>query len=218
MTAVVPLRLAAGGLLTLLALMALATPAAAHGRGSEATNFVSRIVQMPDIAGVTWEVFGGDQYLSVTNTSDTEVVVAGYEGEPYLRVGPDGVYENQASEAAYVNEERYGDVGMLPDDVGPNFEPRWTQVASRPTYAWHDHRIHWMSPTLPPVVTDESREVVIPLGPGGSDQWVVPFTVDGTEHEVTGETRYVPPPSPLPWLALALVLTAPALLLSLIHI
>jgi hypothetical protein len=205
-------RLPVLALATLVAVVALGAPAAAHGRGSESSNFDSGIVDAPELAGVEWNTHGGDQYLSVTNESDTEIVVAGYEGEPYLRVGPDGVWENLSSEATYVNAERYGDIGMLPEGVGPNEPPEWVQVSTAPTYAWHDHRIHWMSPALPPVVTDPGREVVIPLGPGGSDQWVVPFTAGGVEHEVTGETRYVPPPSPLPWLALAFVLTAPALL------
>ena len=193
-------------LLSVLTVVATsAGPAAAHGRGSESTNFSSRVVDAPDLPGVTWEVYGGDQYLAVTNTSDTEIVVTGYSDEPYLRVGPDGVFHNLASEAAYRNAERYGEVTNIPENVGPQVAPRWKKVSGKPTYAWYDHRIHWMKPRSLPVVVDTREEALI-------NSWVVPFGGGGQDYEVTGELRWVPPPSPLPWLAIALLLTLPALL------
>ncbi len=189
----------------LLALLVLAGPASAHGRGSESTNFRSRILQTPDIPGVTWEIKGGDQYLVVTNTSEQEVVVSGYEKEPYLRVGPDGVFTNAASRATYVNGDRYGEVADLPPNLGPEQEPRWAKVSDEPTYAWHDHRIHWMSTQLPPIVTDASQQTLI-------NPWRVDFSYGGGQESLTGELLWIPAPSPLPWLAGALLLTAPALL------
>lgn len=182
-----------------------AGPAFAHGRGSESTNFSSRILKTPDLPGVTWEVYGGDQYLAVTNTSETELVVPGYENEPYLRIGRGGVFQNVASKATYLNGDRYGQVGTFPPDVGADQEPRWTRVSEEPTYAWHDHRIHWMSTAMPPSVTDPSRQTLV-------NPWEVPFSYGGEEQTISGELLWVPAPSPVPWIAGALVLTAPALL------
>jgi hypothetical protein len=199
-------RVAALALLTALLLTVMAVPAAAHGRGTESTNFSSRILQAPDLPGVTWEVFGGDQYLSVTNTTDTEVVVTGYEGEPYARIGPDGVFVNLASEATYVNADRYADIEGIPPDVGAEQEPRWDLVTGDTTYAWHDHRIHWMSPALPPQVTDPTKRTVV------NPEWEVPFIYGDRTETVTGELTWVPPPSPVTWIALAALLTLPALL------
>src|SRR5688572_11288700 len=96
-------RLTAVVMLALVGVGALAGSASAHGRGSESTNFESRVTAAPEIDGVTWDVYGGDQYLAVINSSDTEVVVEGYQGEPYARIGPDGVFLNLSSEATYVN-------------------------------------------------------------------------------------------------------------------
>src|SRR5687767_7036239 len=121
-------RLLTVSLLAFLTTAAVAGPASAHGRGGESTNFLSTILQAPQQEGVTWEIYGGDQYLAVTNTSDVELTVTGYQDEPYLRIGPEGVFENRASEAAYVNTDRYGEVGTIPPDVGPEEEPRWTKV------------------------------------------------------------------------------------------
>ena len=192
-------------LLGLLTLAVMAGPATAHGRSGEATNFESVILQAPDQEGVEWEIYGGDQYLAVTNTTDVELMVTGYQDEPYLRIGPDGVFENRASEAVYVNSDRFGEVGQIPSEVGPEFPPRWTKVSEEPTYAWHDHRIHWMSTQLPPMVVDTSVETLI-------NPWEVAYQYGDEPSKVTGELRWTPPPSPLPWLAAGFVLTAPALL------
>jgi hypothetical protein len=186
-------------------LVGLAGPAAAHGRGSDATNYRSQVTSQPDVPGVSWQVYGSDEFLSVTNTSDRELTVLGYEGEPYLRVGPEGVFENRASAATYQNTDRYANVGELPPDVGANEEPRWQQVSDANRYLWHDHRAHWMSQNLPPSVTDPNTETVV-------QQWEVPFTIDGRERTVEGELRWIPTPSAAVWLAAALLLTAPALL------
>ena len=204
-------RAAALGLITFVVMLSFATPVAAHGRGTESTNFRSRITAAPEIPGVTWSIYGGDQYLAVHNTTDTEVIVEGYEGEPYARIGPEGVLVNLASEATYVNEDRYAQVAV-PAEVGRDFEPRWDTVFEEPTFAWHDHRIHWMSAQLPPAVTDPSERVTVPMGTEESGEWSVPFTHGDDTYEVRGVLEWVPPPSPVPWLGLALVLTLPALL------
>ncbi len=188
-----------------LLLVALAAPAAAHGRGSDATNYRSQVTGEPDVPGVSWQIYGSDEFLSVTNASDTELTVLGYEGEPYLRVGPEGVFENRASAATYQNTDRYADIGELPPDVGVNEEPRWQRVSGANSYLWHDHRAHWMSRNLPPSVTDPSVETVV-------QRWEVPFMIGGGERLVEGELRWIPPPSAAVWLAVALLLTLTALL------
>lgn len=115
-----------GGALALLviALLALgAGPAAAHGGGDTAdgSNYDSRVAGVVEAATGTamdggelrWRVLGNDALLELRNAGDTEVVVSGYEGEPYLRVGPDGVFENVASPASILNDDRYG-LGTIP--------------------------------------------------------------------------------------------------------
>lgn len=190
----------------MVALVAMAAPASAHGRGSDATNFSSRVTDAPAIDGVRWEIYGGDELLEVENRTAAELLVPGYEGEPYLRVGPDGVYENQRSPATYLNNERYGQV-PVPEEADPEAEPEWVRISSSPSHAWHDHRIHWMSPSPPPSVEGtEGPTLVEELSP-----WEVPFVYEGQEFAVVGELRWVPGPSPWPWLALGLVVTLPAL-------
>ena len=184
----------------------LAGPALAHGRGSDATNYSSEITATPDLPGLTWRVHNGDEFLSLENASDQDVVVLGYDGEPYLRIGPDGVFENTRSAATYINADRFAAV-ETPADVDPAAAPEWARVGGGDAYAWHDHRIHFMSPQPPPRV-EADPSAVVEVFPDG---WAVPFTVADAEYEVTGTLTWVPPASPLPWLLGALVVTSVAL-------
>lgn len=187
-------------LLALLVPLLFAAPAAAHGRGSDATNYDSDVTEQPDLDGVTWQVRGGDEFLQVTNASDTELVVLGYSGEPYLRIGPDGVLVNRNSEATYLNADRYAEVS-IPPGVNPDADPEWEAVSDRPAYAWHDHRIHWMAFTLPPAVTDPGQRTLV-------QTWEVPFRYGDQDLVVAGELYWVPGSNPLVWLLPALLLVA----------
>lgn len=196
--------------LAALALLPLgATPALAHGRGRDTSNYMSRIVRAPDLPGVRWKIYNGDEFLGVENTSQTELAVPGYiPGDQYLRIGPQGVFVNRNSQAFYLNQDRYSRV-TPPAGVGPDAKPDWVKVSSTPQYAWHHHQIHWMSPALPPQVRDPGRLTRI-------SDWTVPFTYGGEQQELVGELLWVPGP-PL-WtvglwlLAALLVVAVPALL------
>src|SRR5215204_2392781 len=128
--------------------------ASAHGGGGDdATNYRTTVVESghPDLS---WRVYGGDALLELTNRTGAVVTVIGYREEPYLRFGPDGVFENQRSPTSYLNETRDGS-GDVPADADPAAEPIWRKMADGNRFAWHDHRAHWMAPTAPPmVVTD----------------------------------------------------------------
>ena len=49
------------------------------------------------------KVIENGRRLELTNDSSATVVVSGYENEPYLRIGPDGVFENTRSPAVFQN-------------------------------------------------------------------------------------------------------------------
>jgi hypothetical protein len=194
--------------LATLASLAVAGPASAHvGGGAAGSDFDGRVTSVsPDLPGVSVRVlqFGDD--LELVNRSDTEVEVPGYEAEPYLRIGPDGVWRNARSPATYINLDRYGRV-TLPGKADPRAEPEWVQLSTEPHYVWHDHRTHWMTRgLLPPVVAaDPGRSHTV-------SEWTVPIRYGDTPAEVAGVLTWSPPPSP--WLVwpvyAALVLLAAA--------
>ncbi|WP_341252955.1 hypothetical protein [Euzebya pacifica] len=194
-------RLLSTALLTMSLLILAAAPAAAHGRGSDASNFESRITETPSLDGLEWRVINSDEYLQLTNASSEEVAIPGYQGEPYLRIGPDGVFRNLNSQATYLNEDRFAQT-TIPADVDLEADPEWEQLSDGSSYAWHDHRIHWMADTDPPAVKAAPDETHLVTA------WTVPFEVGGEEHEVAGDLTWVPGGSALLWLLPALLLVS----------
>ena len=62
----------------------------------------------PPAEGLELEVAGGDRFLVLTNGTGKEVVVMGYDDEPYLRFLPNRVVEvNTRAPSKYANEDRY---------------------------------------------------------------------------------------------------------------
>ena len=82
--------------------------AAAHEQHGIGRGYVSTVAAIePNVLGVSAFVVGGDDRLLLRNLSGRTIVVRGYDGEPYLRISPDGVDENTRSPATYLNRERF---------------------------------------------------------------------------------------------------------------
>jgi hypothetical protein len=168
----------------------VACPAAAgHGDGA-ARGFTSTIKSVqPPLAGLSVQVLAGDDELRVRNDTGRELVITGYEGEPYLRFGADGgVSRNANSPATYLNDDRYGAVDV-PATASKDAEPDWERVSRGRAYDWHDHRIHWMSTTDPPKVRKAPTE------PHHVFDWSVAGTAGGTPLAISGSLDYTPPPA-----------------------
>jgi hypothetical protein len=145
-------------------------------------NFESSLDEIrPPAEGISVEVLGGDTFLQVRAEPGVEVLVPGYDGEPYLRIRPDGVVEeNVRSPAVYLNRSLDGS-DPLPDRADTGAAPEWRPTGTLGRAAWHDHRVHWML-DLPP---EPGRD-------GFVQAWSVPLVVNGQQVEVTGVLRYRP--------------------------
>jgi hypothetical protein len=184
---------------TLVWLVAFAAPVSAHSvSGVSATNFETRITAVePRFDGVTIEVVEAGSRLELTNDTSAELVVFGYQDEPYLRVSRAGVYENRRSPAVYLNASR--DAGAaVPGTADPEADPQWVKVSDGNVARWHDHRAHWMGDQDPPAVrrAPGERHVIDP-------SWEVPMDYAGESLVVTGTLTWVPGPSAAPWWSLA---------------
>ena len=206
--------LAALGVLVLAVLLVPASPAAADA--PRPTDYRSTVtgVAPPLPAGAEVRVIGGDSLLELSLPAGHTAVVADYptsdeaEPVPYLRFDADGtVRRNALAVATTANEARYGTASTVPD---PDAEPRWETVATNGTYAWHDHRIHWMSPRAPRAVDADGR---VDLG-GEDGTWSVPVTVDGRDTVITGQLVIAPAPSFAAWALLVVVALGVALLVG----
>jgi hypothetical protein len=190
-----------------LAVLAVAGPASAHvGGGAAGSDFDGRVTSVsPQLPGVTVRVLQFGDELEVVNGTARELTVPGYSDEPYLRIGPDGVWRNRNSPATYLNLDRLG-LTPLPPSADPDAEPDWEQVSTEPSYVWHDHRTHWMSVSLPPQVQADPTVAHTII------DWTVPMGYDGRTVEVAGTLVWEPPPPGWAlWPGYALVVAAGAL-------
>jgi hypothetical protein len=194
-------RLATALALTVGWVLILAAPASAHSvSGVGATNWKSVITSVsPQVPGLTVRLVEDGSRIELTNYGP-EVTVQGYEGEPYLRIGPDGVFENLQSPATYLNCSRTG--CSFPAGINKDGPPQWKKISSGQTARWHDHRAHYMGGQPPPDVLQSPGRVHVEAS------WTITLTRGSTPILVKGNYTWVPSSSPFPWLALAVVLFA----------
>lgn len=150
-----------GRALAVVALCAgVLTPTAAGHAGNP--NFRSLVHGIsPAASGLQVQVLGYDNQLQLTNHTGKVVTVYGYQHEPYARLLPDGtVEENVRSPAVYLNEDRFGQT-PVPKSADPKAVPQWKELDETGRFVWHDHRMHWMSHTLPPQVKDKGKKTKI---------------------------------------------------------
>jgi hypothetical protein len=186
-----------------------ATPAGAHGLGGlSPTNYESVLRSVtPAVPAVHVRMLDLGTKVELTNDGTREVVVLGYDEEPYLRVGPRGVFENRRSPATYLNRSTTI-TNAPPKSADAQATPVWRRVSTGTTASWHDHRAHFMGGEDPPEVArhPDRRRVV--------DNWEIPMRVGSEDVTARGQLIYVPPPSPWPWVVGAVLLAALVVVLS----
>jgi hypothetical protein len=195
-------RLSRAGSVALAGLLLMvggAGPAQAHMIGivGRASNYQTDVRDVTtSVPGLTVRVLQAGNQLELINRSRQEVVVLGYRSEPYLRVGPTGVYENRRSPSAYAN--RFANVPTrIPAGLDPAAPPDWRRIRNQPDAVWHDHRTHWSGPDPPAVAADRGhRQVVVP-------NWQIPLRLGQRTALIQGDIVWVPGPSPWPWALLA---------------
>lgn len=208
-----------GRLLGLLALLlglsaVLAPAASAHTvGGGGASDFTCAVGPLtPPVPGVRVRPVEECNRIELTNRTGEQVVVLGYDGEPYLRVGPDGTFQNLLSQATYVNRDRYG--GQTGGEIdAASKPPQWQRTGDGPTVLWHDHRAHYMGEPYPPVVRAAPGQRHVVSAPNTT----IALQVGPSRQLVTAALTkvYVPPPPTWPWALLGVALAAGTVLLAL---
>lgn len=167
---------------------ALLACSAAPALGHEGNpDFRSEIESVrPSVPGVSLEVLNYDADLELADRGDHEIVIYGYEGEPYARILRDGtVQKNQRSPATYLNEDRYADV-RVPESANAKAPPEWKTVDDSGTLRWHDHRSHYMATGTPSQVKDESKRTKV-------FDYEIPLRIDGEKGAIDGTLFWVGP-------------------------
>jgi len=187
-------------LLVAVVLAALLAPGAEAHFGTGKLGYRSTITGVdPRMRGLRFKILYGDDQVWLDNRSGKTVIIKGYSGEPYLRFAPSGISVNIKSPAGYLNQDRYAR-SSVPKSARAKAKPNWQKLAGGKVWAWHDHRIHYMSPTPPKLIQDAPRK------PHHVFDWKVPATANGKRFFITGSLDYKPPPKNGFPVALAIVL------------
>ena len=116
------------------------SPAQAHLRTSRAAvDYEAAVSAKP--SGVDVRIYRADLALRVTVLDHHRVLVLGYLGEPFLRIGPAGAFVNASSLTA----------------VGSGLATRgthWRLYSRRPTVTWHDTRLRTTGRWTVPLIVD----------------------------------------------------------------
>src|ERR671931_51305 len=116
-----------------------AGPASAHavGNGVTASNYQTNVLSIsPAVPGLEVRAVDVGNQLQLTNRSGQQITVLGYEQEPYLRIGPGGVDENQRSPSTFSNRSsaapqlRWLACSQLPSGLDPTL----TRIAMDTTH------------------------------------------------------------------------------------
>jgi hypothetical protein len=142
-----------------------------------ALDYRNHVVAASEAAGVRASVEDAGRKLRLTVKPGQTVVVAGYEGEPFLRFDRSGVAANSASKTALALRLVRGTPATS-----------WVPVSSGHSFVWADARAWAPSAAL------HGRQLV---------RWSVPIVVDGRHTAIRGELTRAAKPTLWPWLVLA---------------
>jgi len=178
-------------------------PASAHvgGMGVTPSDYSTTVKGLqPPIPGMQFQVYEGGNWVVLTNHTPHDAVVLGYLGEPYLRVGPSGSFENTASPSLALGQALPGD-GLAPDPGASSVPVHWSKLGDGPSIGWHDHRVHWALTTSPPEVQRSPgvTHLVIP-------DWQIPIRWNNHVVVISGNVVWSPGSSAWPWIGGVLVL------------
>lgn len=170
-----------------LALACALAPARALAHGGN-PDFRSEIdsVTPPLPSDVSIEVLDYDSYFQLVDRHGHEVVIYGYDDEPYARIEKDGTVQvNENSPANYLDDSRFAADAAVPKGVDPKAPPEWKTVDDSGTFIWHDHRMHWMvDGQLPAQVKDTSQKTKV-------FDYEIPMEVDGKPTTLRGTLWWV---------------------------
>jgi hypothetical protein len=172
-------------LLIAAVLAALVVPGVAQAHHTAvpvvALDYRNHVLAASEPAGVRVSVEDAGRKLRVTAASGHDVVVLGYEGEPFLRFDRLGVTANAHSKTA---------VGLRLVRGASASGTEWEPLSRDHSFAWADAR------TWAPSAAVHGRSVV---------PWSVPVVVDGARALIRGEMTRSAAPLFWPWLVLAAV-------------
>jgi hypothetical protein len=119
--------------------------------------------------------------IFVHNRTGLLLEVPGRRGEPFLRIGPEGVEANRRSPTYWAAEDRGS--RPAPAEADEKAPPDWIRLSPHPTHAWLEYRAHLPS-RRPTTALGDRRLVVL--------RWTTPMSLGGAAVEIDGRVEWIP--------------------------
>lgn len=158
--------------------------ASAHEEVPGVRAVIDRIT--PTLPGVTVQtVISVADELVVDNPTSTDLLVLADTGEPFLRIGPSGVFGNVHSPTWFLSNDPTGTT-VPPKDASPSAPPLFARVSTGHSWGWFDHRTHRVPLATAPLVPDPSKPVRL-------ESWTIPMRFGAEAVTVSGHREYRAP-------------------------
>jgi hypothetical protein len=158
--------------------------ASAHEEVPGVRAVIDRIT--PTLPGVRVQtVISVADELVVDNPTATDLLVLADTGEPFLRIGPSGVFGNVHSPTWFLSNDPTGTT-VPPKDASPSAPPLFARVSTGHSWGWFDHRMHRVPLATAPLVPDPSKPVRL-------ESWAIPLRYGAEAVTVSGHREYRAP-------------------------
>lgn len=176
----------------LLAAGIFACVTTAHGHAGGNEDVMATIDAVPAaLAGIKVELHKTlGQQLVVENATDSPLEVLGIDGEPFLRIGPEGVHANVNARDWY----RFYSIGGVPLpprlaslQKDARLAPDWQIVSRQRAWGWFDTRLDTEPLKVPHRVRDSQVRTAFKA-------WRIPVRLQGNRQLLTGQFQFMPQP------------------------
>ncbi|MGH2754074.1 MAG: hypothetical protein ACRDLB_06530 [Actinomycetota bacterium] len=147
-------------------------------------HFRTELDAAPRMPGLDIRMFDGSvPGMFARNTTGRALAIPGRQGEPFLEIGPDGVFGNTRSPDLYLSGGLT--VRKVPAIADPDAPPRWERLSSEPVWSWLEYRAR-----LPASAGQRAR---LGTQPHTVLSWITPMTLGSDRLQVEGHVEWVPP-------------------------
>lgn len=122
--------------------------------------------------------------LAVVNHTGRELSILAKGGDPFLKIGPRGVFANVNSATWYRSGNPDG-VSNPPKDVKIGGPPRFVRVSPKSEWRWFDHRMH-------PGTVRVGKSTLRDQTRARLDDWTVPARLGAMPLKFVGHVEYRP--------------------------
>ena len=147
-------------------------------------HFSTQLDNTPEADGLEIRMFDGlVPGMLARNTTDEILRIPGRQGEPFLEIGPKGVFGNERSPDFYVSGGQT--VRRVPAIADPTAPPRWERLSSEPVWSWLEYRARLPARSHQRADLGTARHTVL--------SWSTPVTLGDEPFEIEGHVEWIPP-------------------------